>query len=102
MTRAAPAPSISATATAERNPPPTSQAAGWRLQNWLMSETAAVAACTAWDTPICGSFSDSGVLSLGSSTSTSPSQNAMRSRKNISRPRPFFLIPLRLISRNRS
>src|SRR5665213_716033 len=41
------------------------------------------AACTACDAPICGSFSDSGVFSLGSSTSTSPSQNAMRSRKNI-------------------
>src|SRR5262245_53934060 len=48
-----------------------------------MSETAAVAACTASPTLICGSFSDSGVFSLGNSTSTSPSQNAMRSRKNI-------------------
>src|ERR1700758_2181951 len=48
-----------------------------------MSETAALAAVTASDTLICGSFSDSGVFSLGSSTSTSPSQNAMRSRKNI-------------------
>src|SRR6476620_5356935 len=52
-----------------------------------MSETAAVAAETASEAPICGSFSDSGVFSLGNSTSTSPSQNAKRSRKNISRPR---------------
>src|SRR5437868_4938229 len=48
-----------------------------------MSDTAAVAADTASDAPICGSFSDSGVFSLGNSTSTSPSQNAMRRRKNI-------------------
>src|SRR6266404_3312050 len=71
--------------------PPTSQAAGWRLQNWLMSDTAADAADTASEAPNCGSFSDSGVFSRGNSTSTSPSQNAMRSRKNISRPRPFLL-----------
>ena len=43
--------------------PPTSQAVGWRLQNSLMSDTAAVAACTASEAPICGSLSDSGVLS---------------------------------------
>src|SRR3954469_15649958 len=65
--------------------PPTSHAAGWRLQNWVMSETAAVAACTASAAPICGSLSDSGVLSLGRSTSTSPSQNVMRSKKRILR-----------------
>src|SRR6202140_4946610 len=75
--------------------PPTSQAAGWRLQKWLMSDTAAVAADTASEAPNCGSLSDSGVFSRGSSPSTSPSQNAMRSRKNISRPVPFLLIPLR-------
>src|SRR3954447_8550408 len=63
-----------------------------------MSDTAAVAADTASDAPTCGSFSDSGVFSLGSSTSTSPSQNAKRSRKNISRPCLF--IPLRLISQS--
>src|ERR1700731_4163398 len=57
-----------------------------------MSETAAVAADTASDAFSCGSFSDSGVFSLGSSTSTSPTQNAMRSRKNISRPRPSLSI----------
>src|SRR3974377_2212771 len=49
-----------------------------------MSETAALTACTACEASIWGSFSDSGVFALGSSTSTSPSQNAMRSRKNIS------------------
>src|SRR6267154_382194 len=53
-----------------------------------MSDTAAVAADTASDAPTCGDLSDSGVFSRGNSTSTSPSQNAMRSRKNISRPRP--------------
>jgi hypothetical protein len=42
-------------------------------------------------------LSDSGVLSLGNSTSTSPIQNTMRSKKNISRPRPPFSIELRLI-----
>ena len=47
---------------------------------------------TASDAPICGSFSNSGVLSLGNSTSTSPSQNAMRSRKNILRPRPSSVL----------
>src|SRR6478752_8794026 len=76
--------------------PPTSQAVGWRLQNWPISETAAVAACTASDAPICGNLSDSGVFSLGYSTSTSPSQNVMRSRKNISRPRSSLLVLLRL------
>src|SRR5436309_2359202 len=50
-----------------------------------MSDTAAVAAVTASETLSCGSFSDSGVLSRGSSTSTSPSQKHMRSRKNILR-----------------
>src|SRR6202022_2153089 len=60
--------------------PPTSHAAGCRLQNWLMSDTAADAADTASEAPSCGSFSDSGVFSLGNSTSTSPSQNAMRRR----------------------
>src|SRR3974390_142388 len=49
-----------------------------------MSETAALTACTACEASIWGIFSDSGVFALGSSTSTSPSQNAMRSRKNIS------------------
>jgi len=46
-------------------------------------ETAAVAACTASVAPICGSFSDSGVLSRGRSTSTNPSQNVRRSKNNI-------------------
>src|SRR3954465_3591029 len=64
-----------------------------------MSDTAAVAADTASDAPTGGSFSDSGVFSLGNSTSTRPSQNAMRSRKNMSRPRPFF-IALRLNSQS--
>src|SRR4051812_21659252 len=63
-----------------------------------MSDTAAVAADTASDAPTCGSLSDSGVFSLGNSTSTSPSQNAMRSRKNMSRPCVFIL--LRLISQS--
>src|SRR5690242_16257560 len=58
-----------------------------------MSDTAAVAACTASETLICGSFSDSGVLSLGNSTSTSPSQNAKRSRKNILRSWPSPKVP---------
>ncbi len=63
-----------------------------------LSDTAAVAADTASDAPNCGSLSDSGVFSLGSSTSTSPSQNAMRSKKNISRPLPSLLIPLRCLA----
>src|SRR6185312_2347886 len=61
-----------------------------------MSDTAAVAADTASDAPIRGTFSDSGVLSLGNSTSTNPSQNAMRSRKNISRPRAVLLVAVDL------
>src|SRR3954470_8601773 len=65
-----------------------------------MSDTAAVAADTASDAPTCGSFSDSGVFSLGNSTSTSPSQNAKRSRKNISRPCLFHSVAVG--SRNRT
>src|SRR6266436_5011165 len=42
-----------------------------------MSDTAADAADTASEAPSCGSLSDSGVFSLGSSTSTSPSQRAV-------------------------
>src|ERR1700730_11824617 len=62
-----------------------------------MSETAAVAADTASDAPNCGALTDSGVFSLGNSTSTSPTQNAKRSRKNISRLRPPLAIVLQLI-----
>ena len=60
-------------------------------------DTAALAADTASDAPTCGDLSDSGVFSRGNSTSTSPSQNAMRSRKNISRPQPSISFVLRLI-----
>src|SRR5579863_2367708 len=57
-----------------------------------MSEIAAVAAETASDALIwtCGDFSESGVLSRGNSTSTSPIQNVKRSRKNILLPRQSF------------
>jgi hypothetical protein len=74
--------------------PPTSQAAGCRLQKLLMSEAAAVAAESASDAPNCGDFSVSGVFSLGNSTSTKPSQNAMRSRKNILRSGHFRYVAL--------
>jgi hypothetical protein len=43
-----------------------------------------VAADTASDAPNCGDLSVPGVLSRGNSTSTSPTQNTKRSRKNIS------------------
>src|SRR5919108_192408 len=58
-----------------------------------MSDIAAVAACTASEAPICGSLSDSCVLSLGRSTSTSPSQNVIRSRNHILRPVVRFSLP---------
>src|SRR5205814_10166275 len=61
-----------------------------------MSDTAALAAETAWDAPNCGSLSDAGVFSLGKNTSTIPSQNAIRSRKNISRPGGFGSIAVDL------
>jgi hypothetical protein len=48
-----------------------------------MSLTAAVAAEIASDALICGALSASEVLSLGNRTSTSPTQNTKRSRKNI-------------------
>ena len=57
---------------------------GWRSQKPRMSETAALASVTACVASICASgfvF----VPPLGSSRQTSPSQNAIRNRKNMTR-----------------
>src|SRR5690349_24707315 len=67
-----------------------------------MSDTAAVAACTASEALVCGSLPDSGVLSLGRSTSTSPSQNVMRSRNHILRLLVCFSLRLRHCGRTHS
>ena len=64
---------------------PTSQASGWRTQNWRMSDIVAEAALTACAAPTfdSGTFIESGV---GSSITTMLSQNALRIRKNMTLP----------------
>jgi hypothetical protein len=62
---------------------PTTQASGWRPQNWLMSETAVAAALTASIAPTDGSADFGCELPVGSSAKTMLSQNAVRNRKNM-------------------